>query len=129
MNVVVLSGRLARDPELRMVGEKGTPIAFFTLAVARDNGTDEADFVSCKVVGQRAEWFAENVKKGRELEIRGRIQTWLEGEGENLKDRYIVSVEWFKAKRKPRSAEAGDADGAEGSESADVAEEQQDAAE
>lgn len=100
MNVVVLSGRLARDPELRMIGEKGIPTAFFTLAVDRDG--EQANFISCKLVGDRAENFCEYNKKGRALEIRGQLQTWIEGESSEIRDRYIVKVDWFKAGAKPR---------------------------
>lgn len=102
MNVVVLSGRLARDPEIRMVGENGTPTAFFTLAADRI-GTDKTDFISCKLEGDRAEKFAEYNKKGRHMEVRGQLQTWLEGESPDIRDRYIVKVEYFKAGAKPKA--------------------------
>lgn len=110
MNVTVLSGRLARNPELRRVGEKGTAMAFFTLAVDREDGTGTAEFISCKVVGERAEAFAQNNKKGREIELRGRIQTWIEGEGADIRDRYIVKVDHYRSKAKPRSATAAPAE-------------------
>lgn len=107
MNVTVLSGRLARDPELRRVGEKGTAMTFFTLAVDKEDGSGTAEFISCKVVGERAEAFAQHNKKGREIELRGRIQTWKEGEGADLRDRYIVKVDHYRSKAKPRSEAAG----------------------
>mgnify|MGYP002622997601 FL=1 len=103
MNVTVLSGRLARDPELRRVGEKGIAMAFFTLAVDKEDGSGAAEFISCKVVGDRAESFAQYNKKGREIELRGRIQTWKEGEGADIRDRYIVRVDHYRSKAKPKS--------------------------
>lgn len=36
MNLVVLIGRLTRDPELRYIPNSGTPVATFTLAVDRE---------------------------------------------------------------------------------------------
>lgn len=103
MNIVALTGRLARDPELRMVGEKGTPLALFTLAVDREDGSNKADFISCKLIGKRAEKFAEHNKKGREVEIRGRLQTWLEEDEEGVRDRYIVKVDLYRSKAKPKN--------------------------
>ena len=117
MNLVALSGRLARDPELIRT-EKGVAIAFFTLAVDRDG--EKADFISCKLVGERAEKFAEFNKKGRAIELRGQLETWLEGEGDSRRDRYVVRVDWFRAGSKPKaSAETADAE--EPAEPADAA--------
>ena len=117
MNVVALSGRLARDPELIRT-EKGAAIAFFTLAVDRDG--EKADFISCKLIGERAEKFAEFNKKGRAIELRGQLETWLEGEGDSRRDRYVVRVDWFWAGSKPK-ASAVSADAEEPAEPTDAA--------
>ena len=62
MNVVVLMGRLTRDPEVRYsAGENPLAIARYTLAVDRRfrrEGEQSADFISCVAFGRQAE-FAE----------------------------------------------------------------------
>jgi single-stranded DNA-binding protein len=40
-NLVVQTGRLGADPELRYVGQNGAPIAEFRIAVGRSVGTGE----------------------------------------------------------------------------------------
>ena len=60
-NVVVLSGRLTADPEIRM-GNNDTKIARYTLAVYREkrkNTERKADFIPCVALGHNAE-FVEN---------------------------------------------------------------------
>ena len=50
MNNVTLVGRLTKDPELRYVGEKNSPVTNFILAVDRDykssKGEIETDFIN-----------------------------------------------------------------------------------
>jgi single-strand DNA-binding protein len=53
-NVVVLSGRLTADPEIRM-GTNDTKIARYTLAVDREkrkNTERKADFIPCVALGR-----------------------------------------------------------------------------
>ncbi|EPZ59348.1 single-strand binding family protein [[Clostridium] sordellii ATCC 9714] len=35
MNSIILLGRLTKDPEIKYIGEKGIPVANFTIAVDR----------------------------------------------------------------------------------------------
>jgi single-strand DNA-binding protein len=105
MNNSTLSGRITRNPELRMIGTKATPTAFFTLAVSRDDGSNKSDFIPCNIRGDRAIAFVDNNQKGREVEVVGQLQTWKERatEGSNShKDRWILNVLWFKSKAKPK---------------------------
>lgn len=50
LNVMIIQGRLVRDPELRRTGN-GTAVASFTVAVDRDYGTQDGDkktdFIDC----------------------------------------------------------------------------------
>ena len=73
MNHVVLSGRLTRDPEYREAGE--THFARLSVAVPRNNGKDEADFISCVSFAKGAEFCRDYLKKGTAVTITGRIQT------------------------------------------------------
>ena len=79
MNKVILMGRLTRDPEVRYgQGENSTAIARYTLAVDRryrQEGENNADFISCIAFGRAAEFTEKYLKKGTKIVITGRIQT------------------------------------------------------
>lgn len=80
MNNVSLTGRLARDPEVRYSqGENPTGVARYTLAVSRpfksNNGGQDADFISCVAFGKSAEFAEKYMKQGMMFAVTGRIQT------------------------------------------------------
>ena len=72
-NLVILTGRLTKDPELKY-GASGTAYCKFTLAVNRMKKDDPADFIFCSAFGKTAELIAEYVKKGHQLGVQGRLQ-------------------------------------------------------
>lgn len=72
-NLVILTGRLTKDPELKH-GASGTAYCKFTLAVNRMKKDDPADFILCSAFGKTAELIAEYVKKGNKLGVQGRLQ-------------------------------------------------------
>ena len=72
-NLVILTGRLTKDPELKH-GSSGTAYCKFTLAVNRMKKDDPADFIFCSAFGKTAELIAEYVKKGHQLGVQGRLQ-------------------------------------------------------
>lgn len=72
-NLVILTGRLTKDPELKY-GASGTAYCKFTLAVNRMKKDDPADFILCSAFGKTAELIAEYVKKGNNLGVQGRLQ-------------------------------------------------------
>ena len=73
INIVILTGRLARETELKY-GASGTAYCKFTLAVNRMKKDDPADFIFCSAFGKTAELIAEYVKKGNNLGVQGRLQ-------------------------------------------------------
>ena len=79
MNVVVLMGRLTRDPEVRYTtGETPIAIARYTLAVDRrfkKDGEKDADFIQCIAFGKSAEFAEKYFKQGTRITVNGRIQT------------------------------------------------------
>lgn len=79
MNIVCMTGRLTRDPDVRYSqGQQAMAIVRFTIAVDREykkDGQPSADFPSCVAFGKTAEFIEKYVKKGTKLEITGRIQT------------------------------------------------------
>ena len=72
-NLVILTGRLTKEPELKH-GASGTAYCKFTLAVNRMKKDDPADFIFCSAFGKTAELIAEYVKKGHQLGVQGRLQ-------------------------------------------------------
>ncbi len=79
MNVVVLMGRLTRDPEVRYSqGVNSTAVARYTLAVDRPyrrEGENNADFIGCVAFGRSAEFAEKYFRQGTKIAITGRIQT------------------------------------------------------
>ena len=73
MNVIILTGRLTRDPELKF-GQSGKAYSRFTLAVDRPMQKGEADFINCVAFGKTAELIGEYLRKGRKAGVTGRLQ-------------------------------------------------------
>ena len=94
MNKVLLTGRITKDPEVRYT-TSGIPSVQFTLAVDRGmrdaNGNRQADFISCVVWRQQADFLSRFVKKGYLLAIEGRIQT-RNYQGQDGQMRYVTEV-------------------------------------
>lgn len=78
MNRACLVGRLTKDPELR-TNTSGISKVTFTLAVnrrtANEDGTKQADFISCVAWRGLAETIAKYCSKGKEIAVEGRIET------------------------------------------------------
>ncbi|GFN35344.1 single-stranded DNA-binding protein [Tepidimicrobium xylanilyticum] len=102
MNLVVLIGRLTRDPELKYLANTGTPVATFSLAVDRELSKDKrqeaeskgqptADFINIIVWGKQAENCANYLKKGRLAAVSGRLQS-RSYEGKDGTKKYITEV-------------------------------------
>lgn len=77
MNKVVLLGRLTKDPDVRQC--QVVTIARYTLAVTRrgkkQEGQQEADFISCVAFGKAGEFAGNYLHKGTKICVAGRIQT------------------------------------------------------
>lgn len=102
MNLVVLTGRLVRDPELRYIAHTGTPVATFTLAVDRGlskqkkqemktNGYPTADFINIVAWNKLAETVANYAKKGKLVAVQGSIRT-RSYEARDNSTRYVTEV-------------------------------------
>ena len=78
MNVIVLSGTLVKDVELRHT-KNDLSVGSFTIAVRREiknkDGNYESDFVNCIAYGKLAETINSYFKKGSRILLEGRIQT------------------------------------------------------
>ena len=100
MNLVVLTGRLTRDPELKY-GQSGKAYSRFSLAVNRAGKKDEADFINCVAFGKTAEIVGEHLRKGKRIGVQGRIQMnryEVNGEKRNTYDIMVDSIEFLENK-------------------------------
>ena len=105
MNKIVISGRVVKDPELRMTAGKGTPVATTSIAVNDGYGENKKTyFVNIVVWGKQAELFANNVLKGQKIWVNGKL-TIRDYEAKDGTKRYVTEVvadmfdgvEWAKS--------------------------------
>ena len=77
MNKVVLMGRLTADPELRQT-QSGIASCRFTVAVNRkhknEDGSYDADFISCTAWRQTAEFVSRYFNKGSMIAVEGELR-------------------------------------------------------
>ena len=108
VNVVALSGRLTRDPELTYT-PSGTAVLRVGLAVnmsrksADGKWEDEPNFVDCECFGRRAEGLARVLGKGQLVLVSGRLRwrSW-ERDGER-RSRITVVVGELRLTGEPRA--------------------------
>jgi len=74
MNRVVLSGRLAADPELRRT-PNDISVTSFTIAVKRPFSKDATDWIDCVAWRQNAEFISRYFGKGKMILLEGVLQT------------------------------------------------------
>jgi single-strand DNA-binding protein len=73
MNIIALTGRLGKDPELKQT-PGGTGLVKFTVAVDRPGKSKETDWFDCTAFGKTAEFVKSWFKKGSWIEITGSMQ-------------------------------------------------------
>lgn len=74
MNLVAVTGRLAKDIELRKT-QSDLSVVSFAIAVDRlQNGQKVADFIDCVAWRQSAEYLAKYAKKGDIVLVEGSLQ-------------------------------------------------------
>lgn len=96
MNVVILCGRLVRDPEVRYSkGDKPTAIARYTLAIDRTFKQDDqptADFITCVAMGKNGEFAEKYLKQGTKIIV---IGEWRTGNYTNKDGNKVYTNELF----------------------------------
>lgn len=82
LNQIVIMGRLVRDPELRST-QSGTSVATFTVAVERDFGEKQTDFIDCVAWRQTGEFVSKYFLKGNMIAVTGSLQSrkWQDRDG------------------------------------------------
>lgn len=107
-------GRLTKDPECRYTqGENPMCVARYTLAIDRQNGKGEADFISCVCFGKTAEFAEKHLSKGMKIGISGRVQTgsYKNKDGNTVYTTDIVVNSTTFCEKKEQTEKKKDADG------------------
>ena len=115
-NLVVLTGRLTADPELRYTANN-TPVTSFSIAVSRRYKAGEeaqADFINIVAWRQTAEFVTKYFQKGSMIGIEGSIQTRRYVDKETGKNRTAFevianNVQFVESKRDAAPAQGGEA--------------------
>ena len=104
MNIVILMGRLTRDPEVSS-SASGTTFARYSIAVERKfkrEGEPDADFFNCTSFGKQAEFVERYLKKGTKIVITGELQNnnYTNKDGQKVYDVRIMvhDVEFAESK-------------------------------
>ncbi len=124
INVVVITGNLTKDPELRSTGG-GTPVCELRVAVnsSRKNGQtgqweDKANYFDVVIWGAQGENCANYLSKGRPVAVEGRLD-WSEweakdGSGKRQAVRIIAKSVQFLGSRDGSGGGGGNGGGNEG---------------
>lgn len=112
MNKAILMGRLTREPEVRYSqGQEPMAIAHFTLAVdrrgRRQEGQQNADFISCVAFGKLGEFAEKYLDKGTRIVLEGHITTgsYTNREGQKVYTTEVTaeSIEFAESKATEQS--------------------------
>lgn len=101
MNIVVLTGKLTADPELKYT-QSGKAWIKFSLAVQRNYKKDEVDFINCVAWDKTAELIAEYLRKGNKAGFEGSIRTGsYEKDGKKVytTDINVSRIEFLESKK------------------------------
>ncbi|SHI56256.1 single-strand DNA-binding protein [Anaerovibrio lipolyticus DSM 3074] len=93
MNKVILHGRLVKDPDIRYT-TTGKCVASFTVAVNRQfarEGEPKADYIPCVAWEKLAQLIADNMVKGKEILVEGRMQV-RSYDAQDGSKRYVTEV-------------------------------------
>lgn len=111
MNIVILMGRLTRDPEVSS-SASGTTFARYSIAVDRKfkrEGEADADFFNCTSFGKQAEFVEKYLKKGTKIVVSGEIQNnnYTNKDGQKIYDVRIMvhDVEFAESKNSDSKTE------------------------
>ena len=103
MNKVIILGRLTADPEIRYT-QAGKAVASLTIAVNRGFGSDSADFINCVAWEKLAEIIGNNLSKGGQVLVEGRMQNRSyennQGEKRFVTEVVLNNIEFVGSKKK-----------------------------
>ena len=116
LNIIVLQGRLVRDPEMRTT-QSGVAVASFTLAVdrdfgGRDGGEKQTDFIDCTAWRHTAEFVSKYFSKGRMAVVSGRLQidNYTDNDGNKRKAAKVIADNIYFGDSKKDGTTGGQSD-------------------
>lgn len=102
MNVVILTGRLTAEPEMKYT-QSGKSYAKFSLAVNRRYNREETDFVNIVAWEKKAELVSQHLHKGSLVGITGslRIRSYEDDQGAKRKITEVLldNLEFLESKK------------------------------
>ena len=112
LNHIVVSGRLTKEPELRMT-QTQTAVTSFTLACDRDHGDKQTDFIDCVAWRSAAEFVNKYFHKGQLVVVSGRLQSrkWEDRDGSKRTSWEINAEKVYFAEKREKFVEVDDEDG------------------
>lgn len=112
MNKVIIIGRICNKIELRYT-QSNNAVASFTVAVNRQkkqDGTQEADFINCRVWNKQAENLCKYQDKGNLILVDGsiRVDSYLSNDGSKKYTTYVLAnhIEYLESKKKTETVAA-----------------------
>ena len=112
MNKVIIIGRICNKIELKYT-QTNNAVASFTVAVNRQkkqDGTQEADFINCRVWNKQAENLCKYQDKGNLILVDGniRVDSYLGNDGSRKYTTYVLAshIEYLESKKKTEAEEA-----------------------
>lgn len=101
LNVVVLEGRLTKDPDIKSLSS-GTSVATFSLATHNDYKKDgevveQVSYIRCEVWGKQAQTAFEYMRKGALITVQGELKqkTWKDADNNN-REQVVLVVNQFR---------------------------------
>ena len=93
-NIIVISGRLTRDPEIRYTKESKAVCNF---SIACNDSDEKVNFFDCQAWEKTAEIINEYCKKGNKILITGRInqQRWDDDNG-GKHQKNVINIQSFE---------------------------------
>jgi len=101
MNVIAITGRLTKDPELRVTASDHNVVSF-TVAVRDPDVSDQTDFIDCVAWDKKAEVICNYFTKGQKIEVSGKLKTRLyekDGVKHKATELNVKTVEFGESKK------------------------------
>lgn len=109
MNKAILTGRLTRDPEIRVTQDGQTTIARFGLAVDRKGKEQKADFFNLTAFNKTATFAEKYLKKGTKVNVIGHLQNdeYTNRDGQKVTQTIVIveEVEFCESKKQEEKTE------------------------
>ena len=118
LNLIALTGRMTRDPELRTL-ESGVSVTSFSIAVQRNykiEGEYPTDFIDCVAWRGTADFICKHFRKGSMLTVVGNLETrkFTDKEGNNRKAVEVIVKDAYFGESKKDNGNNGEQEASAG---------------